>query len=67
MGTKISLAAQILLALAAPAAAQTTPAAPGGILNNPEAPRPPPPANPSGLPPLPAIIPSTILTPGGGH
>ena len=67
MVPKISLAILILLALGVPAMAQTPPPAPGGILNNPDAPRPRQPANPSGMPPLPTIMPSTILIPGSGR
>jgi hypothetical protein len=67
MAIKTSLAILVLVALAVPAAAQIQPPAPGGVLNNPDAPRPPQPTNPSGVPPLPTIIPSTILTPGSGH
>ena len=67
MTIKISLAILILLGQAVPASAQTPPPQPGGVLNNPDAPRPTPPSNPSGVPPLPTIIPSTILTPGSGR
>jgi hypothetical protein len=67
MAVKISQAILILFALAAPAVAQTPPPQPGGVLANPDAPSLPPPTNPSGVPPLPTIIPSTILTPGSGH
>ena len=67
MAVKLSLAILILMVLAGPAMAQTQPPAPGGILNNPDAPKPPQPTNPSGVPPLPTIMPSTVLTPGSGH
>ncbi|HKD47430.1 MAG TPA: hypothetical protein VKB67_07070 [Rhizomicrobium sp.] len=67
MATKILLASFAFLAAALPAKAQTAPPVPGSILNNPDAPRLPPPANPNGMPPLPTIIPSTILIPGSGH
>lgn len=67
MAIKLSLAILLLLMLAVPAMAQTEPPAPGGVLNNPDAPRPRQPTNPSGVPPLPTIIPSPILTPGSGR
>ncbi|MGH6828302.1 MAG: hypothetical protein ACREFW_05280 [Rhizomicrobium sp.] len=57
----------LMLAFTGPLRAQTPPPQPGSILTNPEAGRPKPPSNPSGVPPLPTIIPSTILTPGSGH
>lgn len=66
MAIKTSLAILVLLALTLPALAQNQPM-PGGVLTNPDAPRLPPPTNPTGVPPLPTIIPSTILTPGSGH
>ena len=65
MAVRALVASFVLLTLIPPAVAQTPPPSPGGVLNNPEAPRPPPPANPSGVPPL--ILPFTILTPGSGH
>jgi hypothetical protein len=69
MAVKISPAILILIlsALAAPGVAQTPPPLPGGVCANLDAPRPPPPANPSGMPPLPTIIPPAILTLDGGH
>jgi hypothetical protein len=67
MSVKAPLALLALLAPAFSAAAQTPPPQPGSVLTNPEAPKTPPPSNPSGVPPLPTIIPSTILTPGSGH
>ena len=67
MTLKTSLALLILLTPVAPALAQVPPPSPGGILSNPDAPRPSPPANPTGAPPLPTIMPSTILTPGSGR
>lgn len=67
MTVKAPLALLALLAFVPPARAQIPPPQPGGVLTNPEAPKAPPPVNPSGVPPLPAIIPSTILTPGSGH
>ena len=67
MAIKLSLAILVLLALVVPALAQTPPPAPGGVLGNPEAPRPTQPTNPSGLPPLPTIIPPSILMPGSGR
>ena len=67
MTVKAPLALLILLELAMPARAQTPPPQPGGVLNIPDAPHLPPPTNPAGQPPLPTIIPSTILTPGSGH
>ncbi|HEV7960067.1 MAG TPA: hypothetical protein VGP01_03480 [Rhizomicrobium sp.] len=67
MAVKTPLTLLVLLGLAVPAGAQTPPPAPGGVLNNPDAPPPPQPVNPTGQPPLPTIIPSTILTPGSGH
>ena len=68
MTSKIFPVILILLAPAVSAFAQTPPPPPPGqILSNPEAPRPAPPANPSGVPPLPTFVPSTILTPGSGR
>lgn len=67
MRVKAPLASLVLLASTLPSLAQTPPPQPASVLTNPEAPRTPPPANPSGMPPLPTIIPSTILTPGSGH
>jgi len=64
---KALLGIPVLLALSVSAMAQTPPPPPGGVLNNPDAPPPPQPTNPSGAPPLPTIMPSTILTPGSGH
>jgi hypothetical protein len=63
MAMKALLGIPVLLALSVSAMAQTPPLPPGGVLNNPDAPPPPQPTNPSGALPLP----STILTPGSGH
>ena len=67
MADKRSLTIIAWLALMAPASAQTPPPSPGSVLANPEAPRPIQPVNPSGAPPLPSIIPPSILMPGSGR
>jgi hypothetical protein len=67
MAVRLSLAILVLLVLVVPALAQTPPPSPGGALANPEAPRPTQPVNPSGVPPLPTIIPPSILMPGSGR
>lgn len=67
MRLRALFALPVFLVFALPAGAQTPPPQPGDVLNNPDAPRLPPPTNPTGQPPLPTIIPSTILIPGSGH
>jgi len=67
MAVRMILGILVLLALVGPAVAQTPPPQPGSVLTNPDAPHPPPPSNPSGVPPLPTVMPSTILTPGSGR
>jgi hypothetical protein len=67
MAVRLSLVIFVLLVLVVPALAQTPPPAAGGVLTNPEAPRPAQPANPSGVPPLPTILPPSILMPGSGR
>ena len=66
MAVKLSLAILVLLALVVPALAQTPPP-PGSVLTSPDTPRPAQPVNPSGTPPLPTIIPPSILMPGSGR
>jgi len=68
MAVKLSLAILVLLVSVVPALAQTPPPPPPGtVLTNPDTPRPRQPVNPSGVPPLPTIIPPSILMPGSGR